>query len=302
MDTRTARDLTVEANRRFYAEVAETYDRTEECVTDARLRARLRKALERALREVGPGARILDACGGSGNASLMLFELGAAPVTVDVSPEMLAIFERVARRRGYEPRVHIAEIGTFLAEDERAWDLIVFSSALHHLEDYAGALELAARRLAPGGVIVTMFDPVQTGRVGRKVRRLDYVAHVFMKTPRRVPELVRRRLGRRLSAAPAEMAGERAERHALGGIDDVALGETLRRSGLAVLVHERWYEGRFALTRFVYRLLREPSSFHFLAKAAETAPSGGGDGGSDAAEADDGRGQPREQGQRDADS
>src|SRR5215208_909316 len=63
-----------EANRRFYAVAAPTYNATEECVVHRHLTQRLRAALEDAVARLPPSPRALDACGGSGNASLILHD------------------------------------------------------------------------------------------------------------------------------------------------------------------------------------------------------------------------------------
>ena len=259
-------DLTAaEANRRFYAGAAETYDASEQCVVDPRLQLELRATLERACAELPDDPAVLDACGGSGNVSLALLELGVHPVTVDISPEMLAIYERKARCRGHAAETRVSEIESFLREDPRTWDLIVFSSALHHLDDYLTTLALAVDRLTPGGVVLTMFDPTRAGPAVRKLRRFDYVLHVFLNTPERVPRLLARRL-RRPGGGSAQRppVGELAELHALSGIDDVELARSFRAANLDILVHERTYEGRFAVTRALCRLFGAASSFRFL--------------------------------------
>lgn len=265
-----------EANRTYYAAIAETYNETEECVVEGRLRLRLRRALERALADLPPSPRVLDACGGSGNVSLLLLEAGVSPTTVDVSPEMLRIYEAAARARQAEPDMHVGEIDSFLRDGPQEWDLIVFSSALHHLDDYASVLRLAASRLAPGGMVLTMFDPLLVGRPGRVLRRLDYVLHVLLRTPGRVPATLGRKLrhGSR-RAAPEHSVGASAERHALTGIDDRELDRLFREAGLDVIVHERRYEGRFGVTRLAYRALRQPSSFEFLVRRPAVGRSPG---------------------------
>ncbi|MFL6007712.1 MAG: class I SAM-dependent methyltransferase, partial [Gaiellaceae bacterium] len=211
--------------------------------------------------------RALDACGGSGNASLMLHVLGVTPTTVDVSREMLDQYECKASARGLEARTHLADIAEFLAVEDAEWDLIVFSSALHHLEDYESVLDRAVRRLAPGGVIVTLFDPTETSRVGRRLRRVDYAVHVVLREPRRAAVLIRRRL-RRSPPDAASVAGARAERHALHGIDDIGVRRRLEADGLEIVDHERTYDGRYRAIRFLFRLLRAPSSYSLVARRA----------------------------------
>ena len=94
-----------EANREFYASAAQTYDISEDCVVDPRLTDRLRETLGFAVSrlKVAGAPRVLDACGGSGNVSLMLLQMGMRPITADISPHMLAIYERKARAAGYVP-------------------------------------------------------------------------------------------------------------------------------------------------------------------------------------------------------
>jgi 2-polyprenyl-3-methyl-5-hydroxy-6-metoxy-1,4-benzoquinol methylase len=256
-----------EANRRFFARFARTYNETEECVVDSRLQQQLTELLAAAVSALSPGARVLDACGGSGNASLALQALGVVPTTVDVSPEMLSLYEQAARLRGFEPRIEVAEIDDFLNADAREWDLVVFSSALHHLEDYEHTIELAAARLSAGGMLLTIFDPTRAGSLARRLRRAEYVAHVMVRSPRRVPSLVVRRMRRRrLGGTDDSSLGTEAELHALSGINDLALLELFGRLGLEVVVHQRRCEARFGVTRTMLRALRCPSSFSFLVR------------------------------------
>jgi ubiquinone/menaquinone biosynthesis C-methylase UbiE len=267
-----------EANRILYAEIAGTYDLSEECVVDERLRLRLRAALLRARDCLGAETpRVLDACGGSGNASLMLLSLGLRPVTVDISAEMLAIYAKKALARKHAPECVVCELEDFLRGEQREWDMIVFSSALHHFENPAAVLALARTRVAAGGVIVTMFDPIRASSPGRKLRRVDYLLHVAVRTPERLLGSVRARLRRREESAPStdRVVGEMAERHALAGLDDMAIQRAFVEDGWSIVEHERRYEGRFQITRLIFHLLRQRSSFSLIAQAPLTPPRHG---------------------------
>lgn len=256
------------ANRLFYRDWADRYDTFEDCVANPRERARLRGALRGALELVGPNARVLDACGGTGYASAMLVELGARPVTVDISPDMLAVWTEKAHALGYEPEIVEAEILDFLTSSSEIWDLIVFSSALHHLDDYLSVVRSAATRLQPGGVLLTIFDPTRLGTVGKALRRIDYIAYVCLRYPadawRKVSAKVRRA---RIAARSTEInVGSIAELHAQDGVDDEAIRGALEEEGMEVLKHERVYGARLAVVRSLFRILRLPSSFSFLAR------------------------------------
>ncbi len=242
----------IEANRLLYRDLASDYDATEACVIDARQHERLRAALREALAIVPRPPRVLDACGGSGNAAALLAAEGVVPTVVDVSAEMLDRWEVKARGLGLEPETHVAPIEEFLAGDERRWDLMVFSSALHHLEDPAAVLCAAGDRLAPGGAIVTIYDPTLGDRALRALRMADWLGDLLVRRPREFAEVVRRRIARQRRAAsgPAEAhVGRTAERHALGGIDDLALRRRVEGHGLEVVVHERRCEARLAPVR-----------------------------------------------------
>ena len=254
-----------DANREFYRQVAERYDASEHCVVDPAARAMLRGLLSRGL-ELQPATepRVLDACGGSGNAAQALLDLGVTPTVVDISPEMLERWRGVARSRGVEAPIVEAEITEFLSRDDRAWEMIVFSSALHHLQDYEGVVAAACRRLAPGGVLVSAFDPVRLGVGGQLLRRVDYAANLLRHEPRaflgRVAAKARR------SASSAGDIGALAERDAVTGVDEAAIERELERSGVEVIEHRRDCFARTAAVRAALRLARRPTSFSLLAR------------------------------------
>jgi SAM-dependent methyltransferase len=259
-----------EANRLFYASYAKVYDATEFCAHAPEAQRRLREALEPALGVLGPGARVLDAGGGSGNASALMLQRGFEPVLVDVSEEMVARWREKASVLGFEPETQVSSLEQFLAADQRNWDLIVFSSVLHHLEDPVGLLESARRRLAPGGFIVTVFDPLELGSRGIALRKLDYLLWLITRSPGALPGLIRRRL-RPAAPGPGEPnVGAIAEYHAVRGISDRAIIEALGRSGLDVVAHQQNHDARFAAVRAIARALRMPTAFSLALRA----PSG----------------------------
>jgi SAM-dependent methyltransferase len=254
-----------EANRLFYADLAAEYDRTERCAFSPGERSKLRRAIERALREAGSAPRALDAGGGTGNAASILLELGVNPLIVDISPEMLAVWRAKAAGLGREPRTKVAELEEFLREDTDTWDLIVFSSVLHHLEEPDRVLELATARLAPGGVILTMFDPTLGTRALRALRKADWAIWAVLHYPRRALELVRGRLRRARGDRSVELqVGRRAERHAYQGLPDDELVATMSSRGMEILEHSRTFDARYLLVRLAMRALSRPSTFSLL--------------------------------------
>ena len=251
-----------EANRRYYASRAADYDQTEECVIHERGQRRLRDVLSAAIASACGHEHILDACGGSGYASLELAAIGLHPLTVDISAEMLELYCAKAAAAGLPARAEVGEIGSFLAECVQSWDLIVFSSALHHLDDYRAVLLAACERLNEGGVVATVFDPTLPRPLGRLIRYVDYLLWLALRERATFVRRLRDRASRRNAGAPS--VGRMAERHALSGIDDRALAECLEEGGLELILHKREFEAHFLLTRVMLRLLRQPSAFSFV--------------------------------------
>jgi SAM-dependent methyltransferase len=259
---------TAEANRLFYSEYAEQYDRTECCMVDAAQRHRLDAALDSVLALLPAGPAVLDACGGSGNVGVSLARHRLVPVVVDVSQEMTQIWRQKAQHAGVAPEIHVETIEAFLASDPRSWDLVTFCSGLHHLDDPARVLAAAAARLAPGGLILTIFDPTPGNGVLRLARRGDWLLELLLRDPLGFLRLGRAKLRRRAQGEnPQESVGRLAERHAYAGIDDHALVEELRALGLEIVVHERYVDARMAPVRWLLHALGRPSHFRLLVRA-----------------------------------
>jgi ubiquinone/menaquinone biosynthesis C-methylase UbiE len=256
-----------EANARFYAEHAELYDRTEPCLVDPHQRQRLERSISHALTLLGDNPRVLDACGGSGNAGTVLLHHGVVPVVVDVSREMTALWAEKAHQAGVTPEIHVGTVESFLAADPRQWDLMTFCSALHHLEDPGVVLRAAAQRLAAGGLILTMFDPTRGEQLLRHARKADWLLELARTEPRHLIRLGSRVVRRRARGEDRDASvGRIAERHAYTGIDDLALTAELRELGLEVLIHHRYVDARTGAMRGLLRVAGRPSHFHLLVR------------------------------------
>jgi len=108
--------------------------------------------------------RVLDIGCGTGNLTLRYLKRGYQVRAVDISLEMIHIL-----RSKLEPAVsNRVELVIGDAEDVVThtrtygmWDIISFSSVLHHLPDYKIVLAHALRQLRPGGVLYICHEPLR---------------------------------------------------------------------------------------------------------------------------------------------
>jgi SAM-dependent methyltransferase len=270
-----------EANRLYYAATAATYDATENCVVDPRAQEELRadvSAIARMFSKAPSDVTVLDACAGSGNLTRKLLDAGLRVTALDISPDLLARLR--ARCAGADDHLDIvqSEVATYMERCDRHFDLICFSSALHHLADVDRVLAVAADRLAEGGLLYTIFDPIPQAdqrRLARWFQRADYLAFKVFRQWSDFPAAVRRRLRRTRKGARIESKGTLdldednlgflAEYHVELGIDDRALVRRLtEENGLEVVWHERMARGRSETVERVLRSLGACTSFKLL--------------------------------------
>lgn len=277
------RYLTVaEANRRNYEKQARHYLKHVACVNQEYDQRLLAHDLERAVRELSDLGRppvALDACGGAGNAALKLQALGCQVHLVDISPQMVEIYRQDCLEAGYTVSAESGEIGSFFAGTSMTFDLIVFCSAIHHLENPVLVLSCAQRVLAPGGLIVTIFDPIRPPRLMRMLRQPIRILDRAVKRPslifsRAIPVIRRILRGgsgreKRRLVITDQNVGTLAEFHGGTGFDDDALVREIERTAsLRALFHDRYIGGCGRLEAILLKLLRRPNGFKLLLKNA----------------------------------
>jgi ubiquinone/menaquinone biosynthesis C-methylase UbiE len=203
-----------------------------------------RAMLEEMSASLGRRIRAVDMCGGAGKAAFVIKQCDpTCEVTlVDLSEKMLNIArQRLEREKCGSINIVLADAFSFL-EEAGEYDLIVFSSAIHHFKDPLKLLTLAAQKLSGRGAIITIADPTPL----TKTRRYKFFE--FLLTNRQgKTQAVKRYLGRFYPPwqeyAAAEDACDIAEYQTFTGIDDKALAYQLSMAGLYPLVHLRYPAG-----------------------------------------------------------
>ena len=193
----------------------------------------LEKRIDRSLQAV-------DLCGGAGKAAFVLKSCSpdCRVTLVDLSEKMLAIAqERIDRNKIEGIDVVLADAFSFL-ESEGEYDLIVFSSAVHHFKEPLNLLQSAAARLSKNGVIITIADPTTI----TKSRRYQFFRFLAANSQHK-KEIIRQMFfgSNRDSSSDADF--DMAEYQTYTGIDDRDLAREVRDIGLSPLVHLRYPAG-----------------------------------------------------------
>jgi SAM-dependent methyltransferase len=274
------RNEVILANQEFYKQIAEKYDNYEACASDAFFQRWIEDDLQIVERNLpkGSGAvHCLDCGGGTGNLTLKMLRRGWRVTVVDVSADMLDVLERKVRSAAFSATYVNESLESFFSHSNDSFDVISFSSVLHHLYSPINIVKNAAERISPRGFFYSVFDPAPaTSR---------FAADCFISFDTLIAKLLHDRadlfpgLARRLRklGAPRDTdhnravvsAGDLAEYHAREGIDDAAIEDVLVEAGFAV-DRKRYPVGRTSLMRFANRHLRVVLNFKILAHRTRT--------------------------------
>ena len=276
-DAMAAENKVIAANMDFYSQIASKYDSYETYLFEPVLQQSLEDDLDKigshfvSLRRT---PSCLECGGGTGNLTLKMCARVWTVTVVDVSDEMLDLLREKARTRGYSPTLIRSPIERFLDATCETFDLVAFSSVLHHLHSYTSVVERAASRVRPEGLFYSNYDPVVPKRpfwtwafdsVDIGVAKLAFDrADVLPGIRRRMRKLFSPRdlsFGRTVVSA-----GDIAEYHVRTGTDDEQIIRLLQKSGFAIVEHLRYATGRTAALRFLNERLRLLESFKIIAR------------------------------------
>jgi 2-polyprenyl-3-methyl-5-hydroxy-6-metoxy-1,4-benzoquinol methylase len=271
-----AEDQVIRANKEFYKQIAQKYDDYEACASDAFFQRWVEddlKVIESKLPKRSDAVRCLDCGGGTGNVTLKMLRRGWDVTVVDVSADMLDILERKISSTGASAKFFNEPIESFFSHSNETFDLISFSSVLHHLHSPLNVVRIAAQRISPQGFFYSVFDPVPASShlAAACFLSLDtFLAKLLHDRADLFPGLARRM--RKLMAPrdtahnrPVISAGDLAEYHAREGIDDAAIENVLHQAGFQV-DRRRYPVGRTAFVRHLNRHLQLILNFKILAQ------------------------------------
>ena len=185
---------------------------------------------------------VLEIGAGDGSVAERLLALGCEVTGTEMSgdqvDEMSGRFETNDRFRAvHDPDGDLKVLG-----DSR-FDLILYSSVLHHIPDYLGHIEAAAaEHLEQDGSLVSIQDPLWYPRVPKKSRKLTEAFYLTWRIGQ--GDLVRgvkTRSRRLFSGLSEEEPGDAVEYHVVrDGVDEEAIVETLDPTFESVELRKYW--------------------------------------------------------------
>jgi SAM-dependent methyltransferase len=224
----------------------------------------LRQALE-GLSSRGISWTVLDVGAGHGSFTEPLLAYGCQVTATEMSRPSLRWLES---RYGTNPKFKAA-LDTDRGEQSwhgQRYGLVLFASVLHHIPDYEAALILAADRVVPGGVLITVQDPTWFPRMPNRVRAISEIAYMSWRIGRgSYGRGVRSRLRRLRGAFDEREPSDMVEYHVVRqGVDDEAIAEMLARRFVNVRV-ERYWSTQSALWQRIGERLHLNNTFAIIA-------------------------------------
>jgi ubiquinone/menaquinone biosynthesis C-methylase UbiE len=222
---------------------------------------------------------VLDVGCGTGNLTLKFAERGYAVHAVDISPEMIGRLEaKIEPEISSQIRFTVSDAASFFLNKppDDLYNIISFSSVLHHLPEYKNVLLAARRSLCPGGVIWVCHEPLKPAPAPRTLlqgllnKMLSILDGIYIYCLKAIVYLYKSLAERRL---PKRIDYSWSDYHASSGLDADALVSLLLAEG-GTLIHFEFYNSRFnGLVALLDEKagVEEPRLFRFIIQAGPCA-------------------------------
>ncbi len=177
----------IEANSDSFRYQATIYDQRE--VTLGRqAQRRIAEQISQITRRLpDSGKTMLDCGAGTGALGMHFLGAGFDVTALDLSPEMLAVFQSKAARSGYADRLAIkaGEIMSLLQATNKQYTVVGCCAFLHHVPDYLLVVDAMCRKVVPGGHLYLAWDPTvrPTSRVYRSLVQADLALDLVRTDP-----------------------------------------------------------------------------------------------------------------------
>ncbi len=215
------------------------------------------------------GVRVLDIGCGTGNLTLKYLKRGYRVKAVDISPAMISVLQsKIDRTDLSSIELVVGDAEDVIGDTQTygTWQMISFSSVLHHLSDYRILVVHALRQLCPGGILYICHEPLQKPRRESGVaswlacKILNSIDTLYIYTRKLVvyikQSLRDRKLFKRIDYSWSDY-------HSSLGIDAQEILRRLECAGARTLLYETYQSRYSSLLAAVDARLGISEHFHF---------------------------------------
>jgi len=249
----------LEDNRLLHRQEAPHYDRMHPAIWNAFEQGAVQQDVTRIRSLAGRSPlRVLDVGCGTGNLALKFLAAGDRVDCVDLASEMLAELQR-KQQGNVHLRLFESDADAFLKTAGR-YNVICFSSVLHHLPDYNATLARCSELLEPGGVLYVTHEPLPKFERDKSAPIQNALTWMGWKAWRGWQKLARRKFPR-LNYALTDV-------HLEAGIAPDDLLKGLSRAGLQSVMVRRYRAEPLTVVAWVNNKLAasRPQHFAFMAQ------------------------------------
>lgn len=204
---------------------------------------------------------VVDIGCGTGNQALKFYERGCRVSGVDISPDMLSVFEDKLKAKGIKDDIKLIcqDVDEFITGNENKYDIISFSACLHHMPDYLTTIKKAAGRITDGGFIYITHEPSlkqdsHRAMIDRGIEMIDsglFRIKLFLTKGMTLPD----------------SDYDYSDYHTKTGLDQDKIIDLLRHSGFDLLSFEKYCPRKNKIIYLIdYYLIKTCSQFKLIAQ------------------------------------
>jgi len=207
--------------------------------------------------------RALDCGAGTGILGEILVNKNFDTYLMDISKEMIEICKKKTDNKA---KYIVSDAQSLLAHTPKKFDVICFTSVLHHIKDYIGVLELAIDRLNPGGFIYIADEPqLVTKEKPMSCKMIEWFegniinTYRLCKNPKHALNF--------LSKKDADFDVSIAEFHAAKGIDEKKIQDLFDKKGFKTIGFSTYrFHSLKMLQWFDWFYKNQPKTFKMMAR------------------------------------
>ena len=199
--------------------------------------------------------KVLDIGSGTGNLSLKFLYLGCEVTALDISQKMLEILQsKVPDTLRKKLKLVCDDADHFLLHENQYYDVITFSSVLHHLPVYLKTVNLAISKLNLGGVLYIVHEP------------LPYKERKQLKLLKFIDGYLNYLSLRWKKAGILQIEHSLTDVYAETGISLEKLLDLMQRNNMDIVMIRKYPSYKSTIINLLGELLRDKTHFRLIAK------------------------------------